>query len=62
MGEHIEKIAFVLLIVGTVGLLTNEFFFAWGRIATLIFAAINMIGLVALWIVLRRRRQDTASR
>jgi hypothetical protein len=48
MKEHVEKLAFVLLVIGTLGLLTNEFVFSWGRIATLIFAAINVIGLVSL--------------
>ena len=59
MSEHIGKIPFVLLVIGTLGLLMNEFLFAWGRIATLIFAAINLIGLVALGIILWRKRPDT---
>jgi len=40
--------AFALVIVGTLGLLANEFVFDWGRIATLVFAASNVIGLVGL--------------
>jgi hypothetical protein len=62
MDGHIGRIAFVFVIIGTLGLLTNEFLFAWGRIATLIFAAIDGIGLVALWVALRRGRQDTTRR
>ena len=44
---------FVLLIVGTTGLLINEFVFDWGRVATLSFAAINIVGLVILAFMLR---------
>ena len=39
---------FVLLLIGTIGLLINEFVFDWGRVATLSFAAINIVGLVIL--------------
>jgi len=48
MKKVIELSPFVLLIIGTVGLLLNEFVFDWGRTATLIFAAANVIGLLAL--------------
>jgi len=40
--------AFILLIIGTTGLLINEFIFDWGRVATLSFAAINIVGLIIL--------------
>ena len=40
--------AFILLIIGTVGLLVNEFATDWGRVATLTFAVFNCIGLVTL--------------
>ncbi len=43
-----KLIAFILLIIGTVGLLINEFIFEWGRVATLIFAVSNLIGLATL--------------
>jgi hypothetical protein len=46
--KKIELSAFVLLIIGTLGLLMNEFVFSWGRPATLVFAVANVIGLVAL--------------
>lgn len=46
--------AFVLLIIGSVGLLTNEFAFHWGTVATLVFAALNIVGLVILGLKLRR--------
>jgi len=41
-------IGFVLVAIGTAGLLANEFVLAWGRPATLAFAAANVVGLVAL--------------
>ena len=39
---------FVLLLIGTIGLLINELVFDWGRVATLSFAAINIVGFV-IW-------------
>ena len=48
MKQNIALSAFVLLIIGTFGLLFNEFFFEWGRAATLIFAGANLLGLLAL--------------
>ena len=46
--KNVQLIAFTLLILGTTGLLLNEFIFSWGRPATLIFAFANLIGLVIL--------------
>ena len=43
-----KLIAFILLIIGTIGLLLNDFVFDWGRVATLIFAISNLIGLITL--------------
>ncbi|MBA7686740.1 hypothetical protein ES703_95195 [subsurface metagenome] len=40
--------AFILLFIGTTGLLINEFVFDWGRCATLTFAAINIVGFIIL--------------
>lgn len=48
MRRVAELSAFILLIVGTIGLVVNEFVFDWGRVATLSFAAINIVGLVIL--------------
>ena len=48
MGEVIKLSAFILLIIGTLGLLINEFAFDWGRVATIIFAILNFIGLAIL--------------
>ena len=41
-------IAFILLIIGTAGLLVNEFVFDWGRVATIVSAAVNVLGLIFL--------------
>ena len=51
-----KLIAFILLIIGTVGLLLNEFVFDWGRVATLLFAVSNLIGLATLAISYWRTR------
>lgn len=51
--------AFVLLIIGTIGLIANEFAFHWGTTATLVFAALNIIGLVMLGLKLRRSYKVT---
>ena len=48
MREASRLIAFILLIIGTLGLIINEFVFDWGSTATLTFAAINVVGLVVL--------------
>ena len=48
MREVIKRGAFTLLIIGTLGLLINEFACDWGRCATLTLAALNVIGLAAL--------------
>ena len=48
MKTILEIIPFVLIILGTLGLLLNEFVFDWGKAATLFFAAANLIGLLIL--------------
>lgn len=48
MREYALLISFILLIVGTIGLLINEFILDWGKCATLTFAIMNVIGLVSL--------------
>ena len=40
--------AFILITIGTLGLLLNEFIVNWGSAATLTFAAVNVVGLAAL--------------
>jgi len=46
--EATRLIAFILLIIGTLGLIINEFIFDWGSAATLTFAAVNIVGLAIL--------------
>ena len=48
LGEVARLIGFILLIVGTLGLLINEFVFEGGRAATLAFAVFNLVGLTTL--------------
>ena len=48
MMEALKLIAFILLTIGTLGLLINEFAFDWGRVATLVFAIVNFMGLAIL--------------
>lgn len=48
MEKGLEVFIFVLLLVGTIGLLVNEFVFKWGTIATMLFALANVIGLLIL--------------
>ena len=48
MKEAIKLGGFILLIVGTVGLLVNELAMDWGRTATVTFAIINLVGLITL--------------
>jgi len=57
IAGRIGAVAFALLILGTLGLLANEFVVNWGRTATLAFAGFNVVGLVMLgYSVLRRGR------
>ena len=58
MKKNYQRIAFALLILGTLGLLLNEFIFTWGRTATLIFAAVNIIGLLMLGFWFRNVRSS----
>ena len=58
MKKTIELIPFILLIIGTLGLLLNEFVFEWGQAATLSFAAANVIGLLALGNIGWMRNKD----
>ena len=58
MREVAKLIAFILLIIGTIGLLVNEFVTDWGRGVTITFACLNVLGLVLLaftaWIMGKR--------
>ncbi len=48
MKEAAKLIAFILLGIGTIGLLVNEFVTDWGRGATITFACLNVLGFVLL--------------
>ena len=56
MREATKLSAFILLIIGTVGLLVNEFAFDWGGVTTLVFAIVNLIGLATLVVTYSRMR------
>ena len=58
MKEAAKLIAFILLGIGTIGLLVNEFVTDWGRGVTITFACLNVLGFVLLaftaWIMGKR--------
>jgi len=60
MREVAKLIAFILLIIGTIGLLVNEFVADWGRGVTITLACFNVLGLVLLafaaWIMGKHKR------
>ena len=68
MREVLKLGSFILIFIGTPGLLLNELMFDWGRTATIIFAAINVVGLATLvsttWIIKKQGidRQQTVFR
>ena len=49
MTRIIRLSPFILIFIGTLGLLINEFVFDWGSAATLTFAAVNVVGLATLF-------------
>ena len=48
MRQVIKLSAFILVGIGTLGLLINELIFDWGQTATLTFAFLNVVGLATL--------------
>ena len=48
MVKIMAVLAPALLLIGTVGLLLNEFIFVWGRTATITLAVFNIVGIVLL--------------
>ncbi|MFC1866321.1 hypothetical protein ACFLYB_06385 [Chloroflexota bacterium] len=56
MREAIKFTAFIFLIIGTIGLLVNEFAIDWGRCATITFACLNAVGLAALILTAWKQR------
>jgi hypothetical protein len=58
MSQIIKPAAFVLLMIGTIGLLVNEFVADWGRAATLTFAIFNCVGLAILAVAYFGKKGD----
>lgn len=58
MTKIIRLSAFILLIIGTLGLLINEFAFDWGRTATVTFAVFNIAGFATLAITQWGMKKD----
>ncbi|GAH49725.1 unnamed protein product [marine sediment metagenome] len=48
MKEVVRLSGFILLAIGTFGLLVNELAMDWGRTATITFAIINLVGFITL--------------
>ena len=48
VSEVLKLVGFILIAIGTIGLLVNEFVLDWGRAATLILAVFNCVGLASL--------------
>lgn len=48
MSYILKTIGFLLIIIGTSGLLLNEFVVEWGMGATITFACLNVSGLIIL--------------
>ena len=59
MRQVIKLSAFILLSIGTLGLLINELIFDWGQTATLTFAFVNVVGLATLAFVYWVMQADT---
>ena len=58
MSRSIKLTAFILLIIGTIGLLVNEFVTDYGRATTLVFAIFNCIGLAILAVTYFGKKGD----
>ena len=59
MKGNIKLSGFVLLIIGTLGLLVNELIFDWGSLATVTFAVVNVVGFALLGFAHWGMKQDT---
>jgi len=51
MRNVVKLIAFILLVIGTIGILINEFCLGWGWVANVAFADLNVLGLLILAIM-----------
>ncbi len=59
MRKVVRLSGFILLLIGTLGLLINEFAFDWGRAAPVTVAVFNVAGLASLAITHGGRKKDT---
>ena len=48
MKKAVLLTGFIAVITGTIGLLLNDFVLKWGTAVTLTFAAIDLLGIIAL--------------
>ncbi|HKL75319.1 MAG TPA: hypothetical protein VJ881_04550 [Halanaerobiales bacterium] len=48
MNKNMGIYIFLLIFIGTLGLLVNEFILKWGTTATMFFSIANIIGLILL--------------
>jgi hypothetical protein len=48
MRAFLKVTSFILIAIGTIGLLANKFILQWGRPAPLTFAVFNLVGLGGL--------------
>ena len=48
MKTHVKRIGFIIIAIGTLGLLLNELAFNASTIFTLIFAVVDVIGFICL--------------
>ena len=48
MKHTVQLIGFVLIIIGMVGLVTSEFLMAHSSMRTIVFAGIDLVGLVLI--------------
>ena len=55
MKKAVLLTGFIAVITGTIGLLLNDFVLKWGTAVTLTFAAIDLLGIIALvvgrWVI-----------
>ncbi len=51
MRNSLKTTAFIFIIIGTAGLLLNEFVWEHSTTCTIIFAILNLIGLISLAII-----------
>ena len=59
MKGNVKLSGFILLIIGTLGLLANEFIFDWGTLATVTFAVVNVVGFALLGFAHWGMKQNT---